>query len=685
MKQQTRLCTIEKRNDGGGEIYTASLSSELPVKRGGYIEVLEHSQDAINMERATDGLVLLFNHDIDKPIGRVSDIGLRKDNKLTGNFTFSDDADGKRMKSMVDEGTLKDISIRYSIDKEERDENERGEITYTAKRWTPMEASIVTVPADHTVGIGRSEILPTKADKLREAIDQLSRTITEKEGKTMSKEATPNGEQGNAGNGVVNFDSARKAGQNEGVVLERQRMQEIESLFSEQRFQSDTYQALKRSLLADGSTVEQATRKLLSHYGNDNDAGYEQPNQRTEQRQAVRVTEAGEDKVLEGIRNAVDVKFHMGDKEELAEKAKANPYAGARLVDIARECLRLQGVENPLRWNDYDAVGYALQPRALPYSEARSLTGHGTSVFANLTENIANKQVQIGFSEAQESWRQFCRVGSVSSFRQESRVDTSAFTSLDEVPENGEYEHGTMSDRKEYIQAKKYGKLFAITREVIVNDDMDALMRIPQLMGRAAERKTGDLVYAILTNGTSTSAPYVMADGAALFNASRTSGTNIATTTGAPSVSTLDNMNTLMALMKDHDGNAIGSGLEISYVIVPRALKTTAQILATATNDPISNAATSGDANTGGVKPNPFANTFQVISDARLDASSSSVWYAAANQSLVDTIEVAYLNGQQSPSLESENGFTVDGITYKVRLEVAAKALGWYGLQRNAG
>jgi HK97 family phage prohead protease len=666
-----RFVKIQKRNNDGNDIYTASLSSDYPVERFGFTEILEHKNDSINMERASNGLALLFNHDVDNVIGRVNDIRLRNDGKLEGNLIFSQTPNGQERKTQVDEGTLTDISIRYSIDEEneqvDQDSNKR---TYTVTRWTPMEASVVTVPADHTVGIGRNF------------------ETTTKRGNTMNdKTTTPAGGDNATDSGVVvSFESARQAGEADGINVERQRQSEINALFSLPAYQDATCQALRMSLIEGGASIEQSRSKLLDYIGKTGDVDtYVAPQPKTEQGARsviIRTTEDGIDNAMEGIRNAVDVKMRSGTKEELAEKSRGNQYVGASFTDIARECLRLQGVDDVYRYDARTAVGFALQPLALPSTAMRNFVGHGTSQFASVVENIAGKQLMQGFNEAEETWRAFCRVGSVSSFRQESRVDVSSFSDLDEVAENGEYTHGTFSDRKEYIQAKKYGKLVSLTRELLVNDDIQAMQDILRQMGRSAERKTGDLVYAILNNSTATTAAYVMGDGGALCSArsaTTSSGTNLRTSGAAPSVSELDAMKVIMSGMKDFNGNAVGSGHNISYLIVPKALETTAMILQNAASDPDQKSTQSGG---GGTRPNPFTNTFQTVSDNRLNAT---VYYGMSDPNLVPVIEVAYLNGQQSPSLESENGFTVDGITYKVRLEVAAKALNWTGIVRNAG
>jgi len=132
----------------------ASLSSEHPVLRNYGYEVLSHTDEAINLERAIDNqLPLLMAHKHDEVVGKVENIRLY-DGKLRGRLKFSKSARGEEALQDVADGILRAISIGYMIDEVELSRNERGEV-YKATRWTPYEISVLGVPADHTVGIGR--------------------------------------------------------------------------------------------------------------------------------------------------------------------------------------------------------------------------------------------------------------------------------------------------------------------------------------------------------------------------------------------------------------------------------------------------------------------------------------------------------------------------------------------------
>jgi hypothetical protein len=77
--------------------------------------------------------------------------------------------------------------------------------------------------------------------------------------------------------------------------------------------------------------------------------------------------------------------------------------------------------------------------------------------------------------------------------------------------------------------------------------------------------------------------------------------------------------------------------------------------------------------------------TLTPIAEPRLDAASDKAWYLIANPNQIDTIEYAYLEGQQGAYIESRNGFDVDGVEIKARLDFGAKAIDWRGLYKNSG
>lgn len=166
----TKITPLAKRVNeaGGGEgeedppddadsEYEVSLSSDEPVDRYFGREILDHDPKSVNLDRAKDGLPLLSNHSMNSvPIGRLTD--LKADGKqLRATMKFNNTSLGTEWRAAVD-GGHREMSIGYSVDQYDytpaKTDSQPDE--YLATQWTPHEGSMVTVPADNTVGVGRA-------------------------------------------------------------------------------------------------------------------------------------------------------------------------------------------------------------------------------------------------------------------------------------------------------------------------------------------------------------------------------------------------------------------------------------------------------------------------------------------------------------------------------------------------
>lgn len=149
--------------EGGGNErkFILSFSSEEPYERFWGKEILDHSPDAVDLTRLGSIGVLLFNHDRDKVLGKVNRVWL-EDQRGMAEVEFDRDEASERVFQKVRSGTLKGVSIGYRISVIE--EVRPGAVSTdgrfqgpcdVARRWMPYEISIVSVPADATVGVGR--------------------------------------------------------------------------------------------------------------------------------------------------------------------------------------------------------------------------------------------------------------------------------------------------------------------------------------------------------------------------------------------------------------------------------------------------------------------------------------------------------------------------------------------------
>lgn len=356
----------------------------------------------------------------------------------------------------------------------------------------------------------------------------------------------------------------------------------------------------------------------------------------------------GRDRFKAGIGGALAIRAGL-EKDD-----PKNEFRGFSMLEIARACLMQAGASSI--------------PGSKMGMVAMAIT-HSTSDFPYLLQDTAEKAMLKGYSEAEETFQAWTRVGRLADFKPASRVGMSEFSDLEEVKEGSEFKHGTLGERREQIQLATYGKLFSISRQAIINDDLAAFSDIPRKMGRAAPRKVGDLVYAILTGNPN------MADGTALFHANHS---NLAGSAAALSLATVGAGRTAMGRQTDSSGSANALNIRPRYLIVPMTLEDAAGVMLNSEYDP--------DTANKLQRYNPARGwNLTLVSDARLDGSSTTAFFLSADQNTFDTVEVAYLDGNPNPYLEQQNGWTVDGVEFKVRLDAAVKALDWRTLYKNAG
>ncbi len=399
-------------------------------------------------------------------------------------------------------------------------------------------------------------------------------------------------------------------------------------------------------LVAAGHTLAEANAKIINKLAEtaENDQGNESPT-----RSQNRVTLDAVDKWQKGATEGLMARAGM-------KGGVRNEFSGLTLAELARASLDLRNIRSGAM-DRLEMIGTAFTLRNAGPGY------HSTSDFGNVLSSVAYKALLTGYQEAEETFEQWTGEGTASDFRPVNRVDLGLFPNLDKVIEAGEYTYATIGDSGVTVQVATYGKMFAISRQAIINDDLDQFSKVPMKMGRAAKRTIGSLVYAVLTSNPT------MQDSVALFHA--THG-NLAGSGSVISEASLGAACAAMSRQKDDAGIATGIGVKPKFILVPPELLDLAIKVITAETTP-------GDA---GRPPNAVRNIATPISDGRL---TGTAWYIAADPAQTDTIEVTYLNGQREPVMEQRMGWSVDGSEYKVRIDAGVKGLHWRGLYKNPG
>jgi len=325
---------------------------------------------------------------------------------------------------------------------------------------------------------------------------------------------------------------------------------------------------------------------------------------------------------------------------------EARDFRGMNLLNMAAEVIHAGGGST----------------RGMTGMEIAAKAMHSTDDFPAILADVANKTLRAGYEAAPQTFKAFCRQSSASDFKFINRAQLGDAPELEKVNEAGEYKYGSMGEDNQRYKLETYGKIIALTRQTIINDDLDAFSRVPAAFGASAAELESNTVWALITENVK------MADNVTLFHASH----NNLGTAGALSVETLSEGRKQLRLQKGVKSKR-PLNLQAEFLIVPAALETKAQqivaeILSAKSSD-----------------VNPFAGTLTVIVEPRLDEKSESSWYLAAAPSRIDTIEYAYLTGEEGVYIETQQGFDVDGVKIKARLDFGAGVIDHRGLFKNAG
>ena len=263
---------------------------------------------------------------------------------------------------------------------------------------------------------------------------------------------------------------------------------------------------------------------------------------------------------------------------------------------------------------------------------------------SGILSNVANKTLLTAFNSVEDTWRRVGRIASVRDFKAATRYRLTASGAYEKVGATGEIKHGKMGEETYANKAETWAQMFAITRQDIINDDLGALTAAPQMLGLGAARRLNLEFWREFL------------DNAAFFT---TGNGNYASGAGtALSIDALTQGETLFLDQKDNDKHPLGITPRI--LLVPNALNVVASTLVRSTEvrDPSAKAPTS----------NPHTGKFTVerssyLSDTRLTGNSTKAWYLLADPTELPAIEVAFLDGQQAPTIEQADAdFSTLGI-----------------------
>ena len=611
-----------------------SFASEEPYDRWFGPEVLQVDSNALDMSRFESGLgCLLYNHDRDCVIGAIERAWV-EGNRAYAEVRFDKDDESDKIYQKVKSGTLKGVSVGYRVHEYTEvkiDESLAGGRIkgpcYVASKWEAYEISIVSVPADASVGVGRS-------------LDDFN-VVSLKKGEESMKENNNINKEPNSVKGAPQLNSEPQVKSKEvnapnvetvpqtlgneserAVQAERERVAQINQLC--RHFNVDSEEYIRSG--ADLASVQSAV--LLKAKSSQ----VPPANITVVQEESEKYRAAMTDALL--LRSGVQI-------EKPAEGA--NELRSMRLRSVVEDVLEREGVSNVHRMDENELLRAALT---------------GTGALPGILSNVANKSMARGYQAAPTTFEAFTSVGSNPDFKAAKKYRLSEAGSLLEIKENGEFVADELTESDATTKVLTYGRQFSFTRQMLINDDLSALTRIPALYAAQAKRGINRLVYRTLAE-----------------IAFSTKAGNLAKTGSTLSLTAIDEGRRAMRTQKNLRGEEM-LNIQPKFLLVPTMHEFVARQLMTSTSDP--NATHSG-------VTNPLLNSLVVVSDAELDAIDTDAWFKLADPALMDTIEVTYHNVKTTPTIESQIAFDTLGIRYRIFMDYGVNVLDTKGMFKNAG
>ncbi|MEO1700175.1 MAG: prohead protease/major capsid protein fusion protein [Planctomycetota bacterium] len=628
--------------------------------RGAFDEVLSLDPRHIRLDRINSGrapFVEEHRHlEIDKTIGSIVEGSVAiRDGKLIGRVRMHETPRAVEITERMRRGELTCVSLGYATYEQEVVESEEGPDTRTAVDWEPFELSLTPMPAETGAHTRSAEhetfevVIRSRTETpMPEPNDESTPAPKAADTPADSKptDPAPNQRSGAPSPDPAPSPSPAPAPQHDvdaerrGAEAERKRSAEIRKLTRNANLDDQ----VADDLIARAVPIDAAREEILEKW-NQRHGG--QPTQGQ-----LRVGEEAATKHGSAIERVLLERFD-GRSYALKDEDDARQLRGYTLLELGERHMAELGISLVGVGNKSERAERMLQARA---------GYHTTTDFPNVLGNVTGRVLTDGFNAAPRDFLQLVRERTAPDFREIRPVKLGPASQLKLVLEAGEYEYGTIGEGAEAYRILKYGEIVAITREAIVNDDLDAFARAPQKIGQQAALAENIVFWAILGENP------LMADGLPLFH---TDHGNVVT--GALDQAGLTEARTAMRLQTDLDGRTRINVMP-RFVMVPAELEIAAQRLLVLPTVPTETA-----------QANPFTRALTPIGSPFLSDFSSIEWFMAASAREVDTFELAYLQGQREPYFEVRNGFERDGIEIKIRHEFGMKAIEHRGLVKSTG
>lgn len=581
---------------------------------GSYMEELSMDAQAIRLDRLNAGAPLLNSHsaaDLSDVVGVVERAWLDEGvGRAVIRFSSRDEV--TPIFNDVRDGIIRNISVGYRVWKYEREEQGDTPVM-RAVDWEPHELSLVPIPADAGAQV-RSEDPPKinhepEKDSPMDEIRELEGAMVPEASEPQTRAASPEDIQA-------------------AIAAERRRVAEIRRTVRA----AGLDMSLADTLEQDGSTVEEARKLVIDKWAEDQAA--------MPSRTQVQVLADEGDKRAACMEAALEARVGLREWDD-----QARTFLSSSLLDMAKDSLQRSGT---------NLAG-------MSRSEIASRAMHSTSDFPLLLSNIARKTLASAYAEEQQTWRPLSRQRNLPDFKPVYELEIAGQIIPEPLLEGGEYKAATVQEQQSSWRIYTYGKKITVSRQLIINDDLDALSRIPSMIGRGMSLFESNQIWGLITGNATMSY-----DSKALFHADHNN-----TGSGVIGETAISNARKALRNQSDIAGNRIN--LRPRYMLVPTSLETTAQKFLTGVNP------------TATQDVNIFAGSLGLIVEPRLDDNSELAYYVTGSPEQIDMIAHGYLAGEVGPQVETVNERDPDGVCIYARLDFGCTLLNHRGFYKSTG
>jgi HK97 family phage prohead protease len=598
----------------------AVLSVGARVPRFGVFEELSIAPGAIDLRRVALGQVrLLDSHDrssVDAILGVITDAWIEA-GKLLGRIQFSETDAGRNAEGMVARGEVSAISVGYRVSVWTRVGIENDVEIWRADEWELLEASLVSVPAD--------------ADALIRSAQATSKTHTK--GNRMDPEVIDNSNNEGTREGNV------RSPQNDGArqVMSDREVREAYDIAERAGIPLD----FVRQHVDSGTTMADFRNRVFERLADNANR--------------TRTAAGRSDETFENpdflSRSIVDALYSKMTGK--APTGAAVELAGRSMLEMGAMILQSRGER--VSW----ANRVTLADRILTRSGM-----HTTSDFPYLLTSAGNRVLADAYQIAQTPLKQLARRRSAADFRPVSILRLSEAPRLEKVLQSGEVKHGSRAEAKEGFAIDTYAKIFSISRQAIINDNLGAFNDTSADFGRAAASTEADLMAGLLLANGGDGAN--LDDGDPVYSTARG---NKAAAGAAITVASLGAGRKVLRDAKDIDG-ITPLNVTPRHLVVGSAKETEAeQVLHQLSAVQVD-------------QVNPFPGKLTLHVEPRLIGNS---WRLFADPGQLATLVIAYLAGREGPQIDLQQGWDVLGVEFRAVLDFGCAMQDWRGTYLNPG